>query len=849
MAQEDPSPRIFAYGGKGFRERRRIGVWPGIAGELLGNDSGIPDGGISIGCVWMDERPSLIIRQLQRDEFGRKSIYNLLLDPGDTVWECFGWNPAALALAVLEKNEGFDMLLRPEDLVEETLRKYVARLQRRPIVPVENEEFSAVWIGSALATEIHALGYGACGLNAAVTVDALAGLLEAVKLPFRMAEGWLIGGTKAQARAFGARVAVNHFDLSAAPVDLVVNGHTLSQLWLLAVQEDPAGTDPLAKLPTRMWETKTGVSPTLLRDRAQLLSDLQLNIPGCDAAIEKLDQILAGAPLLTQEIRHAAQQFALAGEGPINPSRTHFIFSEHLAGKILEHRPFSEAVTARLDLATVMQILKEREMLPRKSTVPLPPHLRINAWKLLFVQYNTPRKLAELLHVALPEVPEQDGSTLLRLAIGERAKTAFLTDWTAFFSEHPEWKTREADWLAGLARQRVADKGTNSPRDYVVFGLDPGGHRLAGTGLNKSEVGEFVAELTAEVVSKGELFKVTREWLAALAGSPLRDQIPLKYKLDVAALGMPEWRWLWAADQLYDGNAVVEHPGPASEKEEQSLIQEFIQLSESRPERRIPQLLQLAGLFRVAPEQAFHNILRHRVVVKTDQIPNWLVAWEKLGKLSVRDAEASRLSSKVNVIHEFVSLHGRSIEWLVGEIEQVLFGEGPDTSMRERWKNLYNLANGPENKEKFEKAFSRLNGPGERKREEIQRFVCRYWQYHQYFKVILILLPLAIQLVALREYAKEFKDNFWRDAIDALSSLRKGSLGLTGLAVLRYLCTKDGEKIGRDVAAEVFGEGKRKSYATLRHLAAERFSGPFPSKIPETADPPRWSLSRFLRKR
>src|SRR4051812_43455677 len=97
-------PRLLAYGGVRFSERRRIGEWPAIPEGTLRDTYGLQNSCWSFGAGTAGGSAFLILRRLQRFET-RTYAFTLLLDPGEPVWHRFEWNGAAI-IAALIQSEG-----------------------------------------------------------------------------------------------------------------------------------------------------------------------------------------------------------------------------------------------------------------------------------------------------------------------------------------------------------------------------------------------------------------------------------------------------------------------------------------------------------------------------------------------------------------------------------------------------------------------------------------------------------------------------------------------------------------------------------------------------------------------
>ncbi len=107
--------RIFAFGGTRYAERARVGAWPedfSVTAEFEDTYS-LPFGRqlLSYGAGVRDGQPFLIVRQRQNEDDRGGYAYTVLLDPGEDVWERFGFNAARLLLAIQQQSSFWSELL------------------------------------------------------------------------------------------------------------------------------------------------------------------------------------------------------------------------------------------------------------------------------------------------------------------------------------------------------------------------------------------------------------------------------------------------------------------------------------------------------------------------------------------------------------------------------------------------------------------------------------------------------------------------------------------------------------------------------------------------------------------
>src|SRR5215217_2670278 len=141
-------PRLLAYGGMRFSERRRIGEWPPIPEGTLRDPYGLQTSCWSFGAGTAGGSAFLILRRLQRFD-SRVYAFTLLLDPGERVWKLFEWNGAAIIDALIQA--GGSLFTSPEDCTESALQQILDALPWPSTEALEGkpDRFPAMLAGSA----------------------------------------------------------------------------------------------------------------------------------------------------------------------------------------------------------------------------------------------------------------------------------------------------------------------------------------------------------------------------------------------------------------------------------------------------------------------------------------------------------------------------------------------------------------------------------------------------------------------------------------------------------------------------------------------------------------------------
>lgn len=323
-------PRLLCHGGTGDLTRVRIGSFPEVGRGALMDVYGLPVGSarFHFGCGVLEGRPVLVFRERQNEGNRSGYGYTMLLDPGDAVWERFGWNGALLLLALAERGGPLVNALRitPEQLSPDALARLLDGLVL-PQLDLGSDSFPAeaifLWIGIAVGEAEEVQPLRRLAPRGALTPVALARFLGSLPACFRTGAGWLAGGSRGNAEAFGCRLLLDpeaEGEDERLLLELAVRrGREMLEAWDGLRRDEALGllVRSWEFIPLPLWAEKVGLPASALATRLVLAYRLGRKEPlGADADDEaafvaRLDAALeAGGVLVPELSRLAARRLA-----------------------------------------------------------------------------------------------------------------------------------------------------------------------------------------------------------------------------------------------------------------------------------------------------------------------------------------------------------------------------------------------------------------------------------------------------------------------------------------------------------------------------------------------------------
>lgn len=477
-------PRLLAYGGTRYSERRKIGDWPPIPEGTLGDRYGVQAQRWSFGVGTVGAVPFLIFRRRQHVEDRGGYPFTLLLDPGESVWDRFRFNPAAVAASVLEQNSPI-LFETPESCSLESLANLLSALPLRLPDAVAPGLFGEALTASAGAAETVAVSPGAVGFGEWPEPMEVAAILAGLPECFRFGRGWLVGGGSVHGRNLGARLVLD--DQAAGSLGGMVEvGRRVLGVW--AVNGGSPGMAALGS--TAVWEW--GVAASEVFDAVGLIYELA----EADSLTDELWERARGVKALRDDVEEAALGLMTGGEGELGPKGSAALLDRVLGGK----GSLSAATVERLDFRTLADRLRAMGAPPKPvpGSIAVSGEVRVALWREHLAGLST--GVLAGLKAAGKEVPVDRVIDSAMAALGSSKDS--LMAWK-------EYQGYPALGQAILQRLRSGDR--DAAEAYLLYGDDPGG--LRADGATRERLIEGVKALRAGYP------KQANEWLRGKVAS------------------------------------------------------------------------------------------------------------------------------------------------------------------------------------------------------------------------------------------------------------------------------------------------------------------------------------------
>ncbi|MEO8130853.1 MAG: hypothetical protein ABI822_27390, partial [Bryobacteraceae bacterium] len=437
-------PRLLAYGGVRFSERRRIGEWPDIPEGTLRDPYGLQTSCWSFGAGTAGGSAFLILRRLQRFE-SRSYAYTLLLDPGEGVWNAFDWNGAAIIEALIRPESGADgaLFANPESCTESALRQIVDALTslRAGSAEAEPGRFGAMLAGSAGLDRVVVAGLNELGLAERPHAAAVSGFLQHLPPCFRVSRGWLVGGGSLHGDVLGARFVIDDSSDAVLPNDgdAEDRGRRYVAAWNDVLET--AAVAPLMATPPFAWPLNPGVA----LEAVTLFSDLRAAAELSDELLVRLKARQSAFPEIDAAIEARKVDLLLSGSEPLGPALTVELTETALtAGLVLR-----EEQTARLHAPTLIGHLVKRYDTPAAipPTFPVPRDVRFALWRWAIehaADGEVAPVFAQAVGAARPEWSHAELAHLVKSATDALLATdERLAPWTQFQAKSNVWPLLE----------------------------------------------------------------------------------------------------------------------------------------------------------------------------------------------------------------------------------------------------------------------------------------------------------------------------------------------------------------------------------------------------------------------
>jgi len=810
--------RLLAHGGTSFSERHRIGPWTSIPREVLESTYGLPGDSMIYGLGVLDDcQPFLVIRVRQVTEIGRSYAYSLLLDPGRDVWVRFGWNAADLLRAILEDDIGEVLLLRPESLITKDLERRLRSLipLQTPLAPVSDGSSSELfdqWVGAAFSNEPVVLSPDALGFAERPTYQKLIEQLYQFAQPcFRIGAGWLVGASGEHAVALGAHLVIDdQLDGPGSRARNADRGRQATDAWLTISQhsEFKDALLKLERLPFCEWKEARGASGADFLARLKLLAQL-LNGHRLPDQLQALEQQFKDFPFLTSEIRRAAHTLVLSGTDSLSPIDT-AVALRNFYEQGLEIG--SVDAMRRLDPETLIRMVVEREVQERtaSSGLLLPAEVEATVFVRLLGALPQYSDIPQLLIEATAFIVKHFNGTQLEMRLAELKEAVELRTkltesplrlWETFPDDHIFWQDL-SEILKKAARDRARTQRAGWELEYLRYGNDPGGAQLSRNGIDNTKAAQLVDRYLQEVHNQTELAPLAKDWLAGLAGSPLRRTVGIADKVAVVESGISDhwlpFQILWAAyndspDSGELNSGLVNKR--VTQEELNSLRHELLDmLREYPPRTKVPNLPRIVKLLVDLPLGFFTELSKLQRQVGTAAFARWIERLREVGEAdlaafeTVCYCEESKQPLPENWLFRGFSEH--KLEVLV---DFLVFGgyATDDEFYRSRCEEILDTRH---HLARLRKTVARVCKTGLREREKLENFVRRYGGHEPALVRLFACFPSILRQEIVTELALRNTEAFIKHAREIIDETQNGErLNIYRYAVLRYVQTCDVE--------------------------------------------------------
>lgn len=644
--------RLLIYGGNSYRERRKVGDWPAVPAGALGDIYGLTSEVPAYGLGILDDSPFLVFRRLNDVPGQRLYAFTLLLDPGREMWRKFGWNAAALASVLFGGDDslGNGLLRSPEEAdltaLSESLKKLAA-----PHLPQRDtaDSLRDLWAGATAAGGLVAAACEEIGFGSRPAPFELAARLDTLPPCFRTAGGWLMGGSKEHAQAFGANLLLDA-RVEEAPrtfAECVAAGRSVIKAWDGVKRSPKYGKllEDLHEAPVWEWGgVIKGASPERVLKGINLLATV-IPIGQCpEEVIGVVEKYADGGAPFAEEILSAVRSRVMEGEGVRSPSVTRFILSQYFGGLTRLQPDFGLLLNPEVTADEFVRRNLSPE--PAATNLTLPLETRLLTWRGLALKAATVQASVALLGDAwadLSREPTEDdpgpATRLVRDVFRVRATEGDLKQWLPLAEQAGQGVLDEL--LCAEARARVASRHESWSKDYVLTG-DNDGAFLATLNFRPTELHNLVVAIIHAATMKGEDYWL--EWLRRVASSPLRERLTLDTKFEIVNHTPRDWEDLLLLYGMYLGTAEPTLKPPRDAALRSALLGELACMArERRTGGKVPQLLGIVKALGQLSGEAAEELKSLKPALNFQTASRWIQGWRDMGDDDFAAAEARRL--------------------------------------------------------------------------------------------------------------------------------------------------------------------------------------------------------------
>jgi hypothetical protein len=664
--------RLLVHGGNAHAERRRIGVWPDILAGTLEDRYGLTPATHAYGLGRHQGGTFAIWRRTMAAE-ERTYALSVLLDPGDDVWERFGWNAPALLEAARQGSPSLmdEIEQRPEHLTEDAFERAISGL-----LPVPGAEERSPG-GSRLAALVLAplvierpLTFSPLVLSPAgiPTLDEAARLLHAYPPVLITGAGWLIRGAQVHGEQLGAR--------------LVIDGEAPSS------GDEASVLEPAIRAVETLLSAPTHLMAVDLPELEKLLAAPAWTVGSeIASATRRLELLAIDAEALSDDaVGELVQE--LRREGPFRGSlqaledRTVLAIPSVTVGshreRALVRRVLdggSEEAANRLagagDAAVGEMLAAGRDARRQAHYAMLPARLRLRALERLIESgdEDVMQLVGEGEAIELPDDGTDWAESLASKAI-EASLGGSLAPFVGCQRESPVGAAilRMARLEVRKAARRVHAAW---PLEYALLAEDLGGEELA-DGVSPADATKLAHELGKALPSSHD--EELLAWLRAAGRGGLRAQIDSIVQEELAdEMGLP-WSAFRHARRLLDGRSGDAPPPDRSGLE--AAIQEQLAVDVLKHLAGTPDLRGLYEWMGPLPSRILDALaLKKPALADPSAADAWIEGWRLVGRASKADEERARQAAGGQRPFEHVEVAGPN---LVASLRGALMQGSPE---------------------------------------------------------------------------------------------------------------------------------------------------------------------------
>jgi hypothetical protein len=523
--------RLLVYGGTEHNVRSRIGNWDVVSG-VLSDLYGIPAGGWMVGFGILAEGSFLFLKTTQKGAGQRTYAYAILLDPGNQIWEKFGWNAASFANSILNNNRYKEELLNnPESFNEKKLGQMFESLSAAPVEPQKGKLrdliAGSIYLEKPIAVNPNNLGV------ANLNLEEFAAQIEDLPPFLRTGKGWLFGGSLENAKYLGASVVVdeNAGDSNQGEIEKIEDeGNVLlgDLNEFSRVPEIKAILEKYQKTPIWRWETEFGIEPSEFIKRAEELFRLE-TVEILDLYLDAKDKETKIEGVLGKEIRQAFLRSILRPNEYFSAKKTEFILqkvneneisTEDLPRDSFDPDVYSDWLTKQGKSFSAYGVSARFDI----------HHIRRNCLGRIKSEM-TPAQIPRILQEVIDELEKAGGQEFCEeMALEAYNKTSM--NWKSVWVNFREvyfFKKYLANLLTKIARESTKSEKVDWEAAYLYYADDLGGKWFDSV-ADKLRVSKFLAWLLMRY--QKDNFSTTR-WLIAAATTPVRDKLTNSEKHEI----------------------------------------------------------------------------------------------------------------------------------------------------------------------------------------------------------------------------------------------------------------------------------------------------------------------------